>query len=272
MAEELLLDVLRKFCADAIEGVPLPKPWSLQQDALGRVFFLNNSTGASQWDHPLGTSLAKVCALCRAYVLVPLDQRADMLAIVQQHWESEARREYSKWYAVEHASGETYYCHEESDEATWDHPNAIVLPQYYMRLRAVSRLGEDAYIDKLCIANMDVCIQCITDKAVQPAEKRDVPHHLATARHFHSTQMPHVEHRVDASGCKLAAARARHKSCAPTYFIGDIPGMVAMQEQLQYFDLAVGDDALETEGRKAVLARSTNGMKYIDRALLHQLV
>jgi len=254
MAEELLVEVLQRFCTDAIEGVPLPKPWSLQQDDLGHVWFLNVSTGDSQWDHPLGPALAKICALCRAYFQAPLEQRADLLAGVQRHWESQAKREYSQWYSVEDEGSGTYYCHKESDEVTWDHPSAIVLPQYYMLLRAISRLGDDAYVKKLCDANMDVCIQCVTDTRVYPAGDFDArPHHI-NMMHFHSTQIGQAEHQIACSSRKSATQRSPQRNCADTYFIGDCPGTVPMAEKLQLFDLTASDDALETQGGKVVRA------------------
>jgi len=239
-ADGLMAEALQKFLEDAIDGVPLPKPWSLRQDACGSVFFLNISTGASQWDHPLGAALAELCALCCAYLRVPLDRRAELLGAVQQHWEAEARTEFAKWHAVEHEDGRAYYYHEDSGETTWDHPRVVVLPPYYMRLRAIARLGKHAYVDELCTAMSDVRVRCMTDadSLVHPAEDRLVQ----------SEWLQHTKKQTCASNSRFAVARVCQTTCADMYFIGDCPGMVATEKQLQCFDLAASDNAPELNG------------------------
>jgi len=253
-ADEPMAEVLWNFCEDAIDGVPLPKPWSWQQDALGRVCFQDDSTGVSQLDHPLSTVLVELCALCRAYFRLPLHLRSDLLTAARRHWESESKREYSMWHAVEHESGSTYYYHEESGQSTWHHPRGIVLPQYYMRLRAVARLGKEAYVDKLSIEMMNVRIGCSMDMAVHPEEDCHALHHRANTRQFHFQQLQHANKHVVAQSCSSAAARVHRTSFAEMYSGRSCSSMVAAQEQLQHFDLAAGDDVLEAEDCAAMLA------------------
>lgn len=138
-----------RFLDDAVAHAPLPAPWKLHRDQRGRVYFANKVTGQSSWGHPLESSLRELAGVCRTCFAFDRGQRETTTSKLKMQWEENAKRDLSKWYAVKHDSGKDYYCHRDTGETTWLHPAEVVMPEHYIKIQAVEKLGDDSYFASL---------------------------------------------------------------------------------------------------------------------------
>jgi len=136
---------MRFFLEDAIGGVPLPRPWAMQQRPEGCVLFLNCATGATSWRHPLEASLQELLVAGRHCLSLPTGLREEAVSNFCEQWSCEAKVEYEKWYSVPDDSGHPYYCHRETGEAMWEHPAEVLLPSHYMKIKSLNRLRDERY-------------------------------------------------------------------------------------------------------------------------------
>jgi len=140
--------VLRFLC-EALALAPLPAPWAMHRSRKGEYFFVNRRTGMASWKHPLEPCLRELADVCRKCLACAPGFRTPLLAGLTERWEVEARGEYLKWYSVHDASGQVYYCHQETGEAMWEHPAEAVLPAHYMKIMSVRLLRDDRYLVRL---------------------------------------------------------------------------------------------------------------------------
>ena len=136
-ADELLLQVFQS----ALRGAPLPAPWSMWLDKTTRtLFFTNNTTGETQWTHPLHRLFQDLAAVGRRILAIPVCMRVEHLAALSRSWDSDARGEILKWQTA-HEDGKEYYYNIETNEVMWERPVDAVLPAFYLRKQFLKKLS-----------------------------------------------------------------------------------------------------------------------------------
>uniref|UniRef100_A0A7S4UXI2 WW domain-containing protein n=1 Tax=Alexandrium monilatum TaxID=311494 RepID=A0A7S4UXI2_9DINO len=138
-----------QFLSDAIGFAPVPAPWTMRRDQMGRVFFANMVQRATTWSHPLESSLPELAAALRACLTLNQTARIKYIDSLRVFWEEQAKAEFQKWYAVGHASGRPYYFHADTGESMWEHPAEVVLPKHYVKLKSVEWLLGREYWNKI---------------------------------------------------------------------------------------------------------------------------
>lgn len=142
-------EAVLRFLADAIILAPLPAPWDLHTDEEGEYFFFNRRTGEASRKHPLEASLQELAGVCRECLDLAPGSRDERLAALGSRWEADAKGAYLQWFEVEDGAGGRYYCHRGTREAMWEHPAEVLLPEHYMRLRALERLRDGDYLARI---------------------------------------------------------------------------------------------------------------------------
>ncbi|CAJ1408269.1 unnamed protein product [Effrenium voratum] len=137
--------LVSKILVDALAGVPLPVPWEAAEED-GRSYFTNSGTGESTWDHPLSPQLAELSSLALRCLALKPRERWQAAKLLRQRFQAEAEKEYRRWYAAEDDSGNCYFCNRDTSETMWEHPAAVVLPQFYLRIRCAELLQNNEYL------------------------------------------------------------------------------------------------------------------------------
>ncbi|OLP82238.1 hypothetical protein AK812_SmicGene37121 [Symbiodinium microadriaticum] len=119
---------LRRLRASAslTEVVGLLRPGRLLQLRLGCIMILSRRLG---WARALAPSCGS-----------------------QMNRQVEAEKAYKRWYSVQDSEGNTYFCSRETGEAMWEHPASVVLPSFYLKIRAVEYLLDEDYLAGLGVA------------------------------------------------------------------------------------------------------------------------
>ncbi|CAK0844257.1 unnamed protein product [Prorocentrum cordatum] len=105
----------------ALAAAPLVRPWALDRDAKGRVYFVHVPSGRSSRRHPLE------------------QQRQRSAREVGASWEGEAASGLKRWCTAADGEGREYYYNVET-ETTWENPATALLASLYVKTRALEAL------------------------------------------------------------------------------------------------------------------------------------
>eukprot|EP00971_Amphidinium_carterae_P233343 4631435-Amphidinium_carterae.1 len=106
---------------------PLPSNWSEYTDSEGRVYFCNQATQESRWDHPADAVFRELVELVKAVrAETPAASEDRRKSVMQEHLlraREKAVQLLESWsgpYTA--ADGTQYYYHAASQMSTWDNP------------------------------------------------------------------------------------------------------------------------------------------------------
>lgn len=134
--EELIVKLLE----DAVSDVPIPPPWVMYRDEVGRPCWSDQQTQTNCRKHPLDGTMRELAGVCQVCLPLELAARQPCVSNLKLAWEEESKAEINKWYRAQDDQGRDYYWHGESKEVLWEHPGEKVLPMLYMKLKLLDRL------------------------------------------------------------------------------------------------------------------------------------
>lgn len=132
--------------AEALAGAPVPSPWLLCRGPDCELFFANETTRSSSFQHPFHSSMVKLARICPTLLGLPLAPRRTLAKALREFWYQEAKQEFDMWLSARAEDGEEYFYHSETMAVMWESPADVVLPAHDLKLRAVERLEDDIYV------------------------------------------------------------------------------------------------------------------------------
>jgi len=139
----------------ATKMAPMPAPWAMTRTSEGRLIFMNGSTGATTWSHPLEASFLELAMSCRVMLKLSAEQRVNFTSTLKTAWIEESHREFSQWYSAQDEQGREYWCHEATKETMWSHPSEVILPAYYMLHCMADKLADQEFVDGVLASRDD---------------------------------------------------------------------------------------------------------------------
>mmetsp|Transcript_60179 Transcript_60179/g.140645 ORF Transcript_60179/g.140645 Transcript_60179/m.140645 type:complete len:262 (-) Transcript_60179:7-792(-) len=142
-------EIVSRLLDDAIIGVPLPQPWQEVRTEDGSVFYNNEATAESSWDHPLSQELQQLSPLLLRCLALQIPERGQAAKLLRQRFQVEAEKAYKRWYSAEDGQGNYYFCNNQTGESMWEHPASVILPAFYLKIRTVELLLDEEYLQGL---------------------------------------------------------------------------------------------------------------------------
>lgn len=147
------------FMKDVLANAELPDSWIAKRDFDGRLFFSNVTSGQSSWVHPLDSTFRELAHACSECFLLEGKNRETLIQTKLSTWTSEMKTAVGKWYSVtDKRRGKlrrpkVYYCHEETQETSWTRPEKLASKPYELKIRALGRLLDSAYLSSMNISH-----------------------------------------------------------------------------------------------------------------------
>lgn len=169
------------FMKDIFENAELPDSWIAKRDFDGRLFFSNSTSGQSSWVHPLDSTFRELAHACRECLSLNGEKRETLIQTKLGTWTSEMQTAIGKWYSVTDKRvrrgklglpkrPKVYYCHEETQETSWIRPEKSASKPYELKIRALGRLLDSAYLSSMKISQPE---QAAADSSVQGVVRID---------------------------------------------------------------------------------------------------
>eukprot|EP00931_Biecheleriopsis_adriatica_P045153 TRINITY_DN25882_c0_g1_i1.p1 TRINITY_DN25882_c0_g1~~TRINITY_DN25882_c0_g1_i1.p1 ORF type:complete len:335 (-),score=40.70 TRINITY_DN25882_c0_g1_i1:225-1163(-) len=135
-----------RILQDALRDVPLPAPWKRRKTECGDIYYTNDATDESAWEHPLAPQLKELTPVVLCCLVLAPQARSEACAALSRRWQFEAEVEYKKWYVVEDSNGDHYYCKKGESESMWEHPKEVVLPPHFLKIKTAQLLLNETYL------------------------------------------------------------------------------------------------------------------------------